>query len=116
MKNFGIGLIAAAVAAVLAVGIATLVYFGSIKETVRTGCTVVDKDRVSKSEGGSDMRIYTEGCGNLKVSDALLKGKFNSSDTYRKLEVGHTYDLTTTGYRVGFLSAFPNVIAAEEIG
>lgn len=73
-------------------------------------CTVTDKDRTTKSEGGSDMRLYTEDCGTLSVSDSLLDGHFSSSDTYASIEPGNTYNFTTRGFRIPILSMFPNVV------
>ena len=77
-------------------------------------CVVVDKDRTSKPKGGSDMRIYTDNCGNFKVDDSWLSGTFHASDTYRDIKVGATYNFTTRGFRVPFLSAFPNIVEAVE--
>lgn len=73
-------------------------------------CTVTDKDRTTKSEGGSDMRVYTEDCGTLAVSDSLLDWHFSSSDTYASIESGNTYNFTTRGFRIPMLSMFPNVV------
>ena len=80
-----------------------------------TGCVVEDKDRTQNSEGQSDMRIYTENCGVLTVSDNWLKGQFNSADTYSRIDVGSTYDFETVGIRVGLFSLFPNIIKVEEV-
>ena len=76
-------------------------------------CKVEDKDR-TRTEDGSDMRVYTD-CGNFKVEDALFKGNFHSSDTYRSLKRGHTYELHTIGFRIPFLSEFPNILEAREV-
>ena len=73
-------------------------------------CTVTDKDRTTTREGASDMRLYTEDCGTLSVSDSLLDGHFSSADTYASIEPGNTYDFTTRGFRIPLLSMFPNVV------
>lgn len=78
------------------------------------GCEVIDKDRTS-NDGKSDMRIYTENCGNFKVDDSWLSKTWHSSDTYRDIDVGKTYDFTTRGYRVEFFSWFPNIVEANEV-
>lgn len=77
-------------------------------------CTVSDKDRTTNSSGNSDARVYTEQCGTLHVADSIFSWTFSSSDTYASLDKGKTYDVTTRGYRVPFLSMFPNVVEAEE--
>lgn len=77
-------------------------------------CTVESKDRTTTSDGSSDARLYTEQCGVLHVGDSLLSWEFNSADTYASIDEGKTYDVTTRGYRIGFLSLFPNVVDATE--
>lgn len=42
--------------------------------------------------------------------DSLWYGKFNSSDYIMNLKVGQTYTFTTVGYRIPFLSAYPNIV------
>lgn len=78
-------------------------------------CTVTDKDRTRGSEGKSDMRLYTEECGVLQVHDSLLSFTWSSSDTYNEAKPGQTYDVTTRGYRIPFLSMFPNVVDLEPV-
>lgn len=84
-------------------------YWGS--ETT-SACTVEDKDR-SSSQNGSVYRVYTD-CGVFEVEDATLRGQFASADLYADIDEGTTYEFTTIGYRVPFLSMFPNIIAATE--
>ena len=78
-------------------------------------CTVESKDRATKAKGGSDQRIYTEDCGVLSVADDMLNGQWNSSDLYAQIDEGKVYTFETVGWRNGFLSAFPNVISAQEV-
>lgn len=101
------------VAGLLLFALAVLGYTGvsnaSVQERI---CTVTDKDRTTKVVDGSsssDMRIYTNDCGTLVVADSLLDFTFSSSDTYSSIETGETYTFTTRGWRVPFLSMFPNV-------
>ncbi len=82
---------------------------------VYQACIVEDKDRTAKSSGGSsDARVYTT-CGVFRVGDDMLRGKFTSADTYASINVGDTYDFTTSGVRFGPLSVFPNVIEAKKV-
>jgi hypothetical protein len=78
-----------------------------------TDCTVEDKDRAAKAKGGSDMRVYTD-CGVFSVADDWLNGQWNSADIFAGIDVGETYDFETVGWRNGFLSAFPNILHAEQ--
>ena len=49
------------------------------------------------------------------ASVALLKMRFDAADRYAALLPGHRYQLTTVGFRVPFLSLFPNVIDARDL-
>lgn len=80
------------------------------KETVKT--VVTDKERIVKKSGDgidSYYLIYTED-GTLKLEDELLYGNFNSSDWYGKIKVDSIYEFTTIGWRIGFLSEYPNIV------
>ena len=75
---------------------------------------VTGKERVcsGNSDGGTDCKylIYTTET-TFEDTDTIWWGKFNSSDHYGALQIGQTYDLTTTGYRIGFMSAYANIVA-----
>jgi hypothetical protein len=104
------GIVAVVLVVVLVVFVAKA-YYG---EDVHQHCVVTDKDRTRNNDGSSDTRVYTENCGTFTVSDTLVKGKFNSADTFGQLRNGHTYTLTTIGWRFGLTSSFPNIIEAVE--
>lgn len=112
--HIGVGLLIVVVfLAILIGGISSSVVPANSAST--TACVVSDKDRTRDSEGGSDMRIYTENCGTLTVKDNIFKGFFSSSDVYASIEVGKTYDFDATGFRFGLLSMFPKINAATEV-
>lgn len=77
-------------------------------------CTVTNKDHAIDKDGNPVYRIYSD-CGVFNVEDAALVGQFNSADTYASIQVGHTYEFTTYGYRNGFFSMFPNITKAVEV-
>lgn len=87
-------------------------------------CTVEDKDRGTRVTTDSDgnttssteYRVYTTECGVLHVEDSLLDWTWSSSDTYAAMKVGKTYEVKTRGFRIPFLSMFPNVTEVEEVG
>lgn len=109
------------IAVVGAIAVGGFVLYSSTQETQT--CTVDSKDRsvkVTSSDNGAvssrtDLRVYTTDCGTFSVSDDMLRGKFNSSDTYGKLQDGHTYEMDTIGWRNGFFSLFPNILEAREV-
>ena len=80
-----------------------------------TTCEV--KDKWIKRPSGSENELYLVNCGGTtyKVSDLLFKGKFNSADIYGNLEIGKTYEITTTGYRWSFFSEYQNINSYKEI-
>lgn len=101
-QGIGAGILGAFILALIVVGNA-LPY----TNTQTLTCTVESKDRTRDKDGNSDMRVYTEDCGVLRVKDMFFAGEWNSADTYSKIKEGQTYTITTSGYRVGFLSSFP---------
>ncbi|WP_417372985.1 hypothetical protein [Glutamicibacter protophormiae] len=98
--------IALVVVAASGIGIAK-----NLHEEQRT-CTITEKESVARDKG-QEYRVYTEECGVLKVGDTIWRMHFDSADVYASLTEGERYDLTTTGWRVPFLSWMPNVIEAE---
>lgn len=80
-----------------------------------TTCEV--KDKWIKRPSSSENELYLVNCGGTtyKVSDLLFKGKFNSADIYGNLEIGKTYEITTTGYRWSFFSEYQNINSYKEI-
>lgn len=103
---------------IIGVIVYTVLYFGS--RTTVEGCTVDSKDRgvtVTSDDDGNvtsktDYRVYTS-CGVFTVADNFFLGKFNSADTYGSLHENSTYDLDVIGWRVAFLSWFPNTLSVE---
>lgn len=106
MFKIGIGFFVLLVVAGISLAVA-----GLLNETERV-CTVTSKESV-RVEEGNQYRVYTEECGTLQVTDTLLKMRFDSADTYGSLKEGETYQMTTIGFRIPFLSQFPNILEAK---
>lgn len=64
-----------------------------------------------------DRDLYMIGTENevFKIEDNIFVGKLNSSDIYNNIKIGHTYRITTTGFRSTFLSSYRNINTIEEI-
>jgi len=76
---------------------------------------VEGKERITESNGkhfDSYYLVYTDK-GTLKLEDDLFRGNFYSSDEYGKLRQDSTYTFKTSGYRIGFLSSYPNIIEVK---
>lgn len=77
-------------------------------------CIVTGKDRVSTgTSGSSDARVYTKQCDTLRVADSFWLGLHNSSNIYGGIQSGHTYRLRISGWRLGWTSSFPRIVAVN---
>ena len=70
--------------------------------------TVESKERVNKRDS-SKYLIFCKG-ETLENTDSWLFFKFSSSDVYRELIPGKTYNVKVAGWRVPFLSMYENII------
>ena len=82
--------------------------------------TVIVTDKaVKNSDSGSKYLIYAEddkaAIQVFEITDSLLALRFNSSDVYAALKVGHRYKLTVSGSRNRLLSWYPNIMEYELI-
>ena len=77
--------------------------------------TVNGKERITETVGDrieSFYLVYTDK-GTMKLEDDLFRGNFYSSDVYGKLKQDSTYTFKTSGYRIGVLSSYPNIIEVK---
>lgn len=65
-----------------------------------------------KSQVESTYLIYTDQ-GVFRNDDAGWFVKFNSSDVYGDLDVGKHYRMKVYGWRIPFLSMYPNIVWAK---
>lgn len=106
------GLIIGAIAALAVVlGAPTLAVYKAYgtKETVTV--TVTEKT-VKRTDNDDQYMIFTEG-EVFKNTDALLNGKFDSSDLYGKIKAGSTCTFKVNGWRIPFFSAYRNILTAD---
>lgn len=83
----------------------------------RVTFTVNDKAiRVSGSKEStkSTYMVYTN-VGVFTNEDDLFRGKYNSSDVYNTLTAGRRYQCKVVGWRVPFLSVYPNILTAYPV-
>jgi hypothetical protein len=76
---------------------------------------VEGKERITESVGNnieSYYLVYTDK-GTFKLEDDMFRGNFYSSDVYGKLKQDSTYKFKTAGYRIGFMSSYPNIIEVK---
>lgn len=100
---------------------------------VLTGCTGLEVNKISSNEikendeiinvtdkwikRTDDRDLYMIGTENevFKIEDNIFIGKLNSSDIYNNIKIGHTYKITTTGFRSTFLSSYRNINTIQEV-
>ena len=87
-------------------------YTGYCNETNVTD-TVISKDRVV-TDDDSYYLIY---CQNetFQMTDAKFIGRFNSSDDYKFVEPGQTYDFHVIGMRVPVVSHYRNILSYTKL-
>lgn len=72
---------------------------------------------VTKTEitGDSDYMVFgkdvtTGQTRTFTLNDSFWHGSWDTADLYANLVIGQTYTFRATGWRIPFLSAFPNII------
>ena len=70
--------------------------------------TITDK-YVKRNNDKDIYLIVDENKNTYKVSDLFFKFKFNSTDIYNNLEIGKTYKVKISGFRIKILSEYPNI-------
>lgn len=105
------------VAAVVVVVVAVIVWaMVAFNKTHHVVATVTGKDDVC--HGGSGHRcqylVYTN-MGTFRDTDSWAHWKFNSSDVYGQIQVGHTYDFEVYGIRSHIASKYENIVKVTEV-
>ena len=97
---------------ILGLGLSFGYQYGTAREVT---ITVTDKERIIEKgeDGGSYYLVFTEDDA-YKNEDALFYGKFKSSSLQAKLKEGETYQVKVYGWRIGFLSMYPNIVKIVE--
>ena len=67
---------------------------------------VEGKERVTEGTE-SYYLVYTDKL-TMKLEDDMFRGNYYSSDVYGKIKQDSIYTFTTSGYRSGWLSSYPN--------
>ena len=75
--------------------------------------TVTGKENVKSGNDGRYL-VYTDKT-TYEVTDSWVCWRWDSSDVYGRIQVGKTYTATLQGYRVPFLSWYPNIINPTEV-
>jgi hypothetical protein len=101
------------VVAVVVVGIAFQITSYCHINTIEA--KIEGKERITESVGNgikSYYLVYTDK-GTFSLEDDMFRGNFYSSDVYGKLKQDSIYKFTTSGYRIGFINSYPNIIEVK---
>jgi hypothetical protein len=95
--------------------IALVIGLFKLNSTRTVTATVTNRERVCNATGGScKYLIWTKEAGVFEDVDSLLNGKFNSSDVYGQLDPGKVHTFEVQGWRLPFLSGYPNIIKVDK--
>ena len=103
--------ISGALAVVLIIGW-LIAYCIWVPQTHRTVTAKVTKTWVQCSKDECIKLIGTDH-GVFEDRDSALYWKWNSSDFYNSMTDGHTYTFSVVGWRIPFLSSYPNIITCD---
>lgn len=76
--------------------------------------TVKKTERIVSPDGKSSKYLIYAEDGVYENTDNVFRMKFNSADVYNQLQNGKTYMCDTYGWRVPFLSMYPNIVECKE--
>lgn len=93
---------------------AIVLWVGAYKASQRdVTFRVEDKERVCKSgDGGCEYLVFTDQ-GTFAIKDSFLIWRFDSSDVYGRIKDGQSYEAEVIGWRIPFLSMYPNIVEAR---
>jgi hypothetical protein len=106
MRKLIFAIVAIAIAIVGAI-VYNIGYYNSVDEMK---ITVTDKERITESNGVTSKYLVFTDKETFENTDALIFGKFNSSDIQGKLKVDSTYNIKVVGWRVPFMNTYRNII------
>jgi len=101
--------------ALLVLLIAAIPLYHSYKQSETVQVTVCGKEAVPTGQSGHEYRVYTSD-GTFKVTDHVINGRrFDSADTYGRIQPNKVYDLKVYGWRIPFFSQFKNIETATPV-
>jgi hypothetical protein len=112
-----LGIMGLIILVILIVGglIGGLIWLGNIGYQNKESTTVTVQEKWIKNYSKNSTYLISTEKGVYEISDLMFIGKFNSSDLYARLQVGKTYEITSTGYRNHFFSMYKNINSIKEI-
>lgn len=84
------------------------IYFSNYFNNQTIEITVADK-YIKRNNDNDEYMIVDEDKNTYKITDLFFKFKFNSTDIYNSLEIGKTYKIKISGFRIKLFSEYPNI-------
>ena len=98
---------------ILVVIVAIIVYAGAYYASDETVVVTVEEKWTKYHSGDEKYLFSSENDVVYSVEDSLWLFRFDASDRYAAIEPGETYEITTYGWRVPFLTWYKNAIEME---
>lgn len=73
----------------------------------------VDEKWIKQTSSDSQTYLISTDRGVMAIRDQLWEGFFRSADLYAKIRPGETYCVRYSGFRWGFISAYPRIYQAD---
>ena len=89
--------------------------FGTEAEKEITVKKLTHKIKTSSSGQKDEWQVHTTDGDVYKVTDTLFRGRFDSSSLMAQLTEGQTYRIKYYGWRIPFLSEYPNILEAKPL-
>lgn len=85
-------------------------YFSTFKKVITV------KEKYSIMSGKYGQNVITDSDGNVySISNSMYHNFFTATELFTKIAVGQTYRVNGFGYRIPFLSIYPNIIKASKV-
>lgn len=86
-----------------------IIHFSTLETTAHH--VIVDKERVNTKDTSKYM-VFTDK-EVFENTDSMLALKWDSSDVYRKINIGDTCSFKVAGIRIPFMSSYRNILEAN---
>ena len=108
-----VGKIVSVVVLVVLALVGSAIWFTTYNAKYSRTLTVCSKEAVATKDG-HEYRIYTSS-GTFVMADSMFgTTRFDTADAYSKVQEKTTYDVTYKGWRLPFLSEFPNILSLKK--
>ena len=96
--------------------LSTTLTYGILYRASKDTKEITVDEKWVKNNGESGKYLFSDTEGNVySIEDSAWLWSWNASDRYAFIKTNTTYEITTYGWRIPFLSSYPNAISIEAI-